>query len=237
MTPERIGTAKAWTVGVAVPAAGSGSRMGGARKPFLELDGEPLLLRSIRPFLGHPLVGAVVVALGEPDFLDPPFWLREADPRVRLVLGGATRGESVRAALDALPPSVDVVAVHDAARPLVTREIIDRCLEGVGPGRGAVAGWPAVDTLKEVDARSRIVGTPPRDRIWHAQTPQVFPREMILKAYREAARSGMADTDDAGLVERMGGEVVMVRGSASNLKITHPRDLAVAAVLLREGVV
>ena len=235
MIPPRQKVREDWILGVALPAAGWGSRMGGVRKPFMELGGVPLLLRSLRTFLGHPLVEAVIVALGEDDFLSPPSWLREADARVGLVRGGATRGESVLAALEALPRTVEVVAVHDAARPLVTRAIIDRCLERIGPGRGAVAGWPAVDTLKEVDAEGRIVGTPARDRIWHAQTPQVFPRELILRAYREAARSGLTETDDAALVERIGGEVVMVPGSSSNLKITLPGDLALAEVLLRAG--
>jgi 2-C-methyl-D-erythritol 4-phosphate cytidylyltransferase len=225
---------KAWVVGVAVPAAGVGARMGGVRKPFLDLAGEPILLRSIRPFLHHPWVRAVVVALGEEDLLRPPGWLPAADPsRIRLVRGGATRGESVLAALEALPPEVEVVAVHDAARPLVSRAIIDRCLEAVRADRGAVAGWPAVDTLKEVDGEGRIVRTPPRERIWHAQTPQVFPREMILRAYREGMGAGLADTDDAALVERAGGQVVMVPGSASNMKITRPGDLALAEMLLR----
>jgi len=236
MTARREKARDTWTVGVAVPAAGIGSRMGGVRKAFMELHGEPLLLRSLRPFLEHPGVVAVAVALAEEDFLNPPSWLQEADSTITLVRGGATRGQSVMAALEALPPSVEMVAVHDAARPLVTRAIIDRCLEAVGPERGAVAGWPAVDTLKEVDAVGRIVGTPARDRIWHAQTPQVFPRDMILRAYREAARSGMEETDDAALVERIGGEVVMVRGSSANLKITAPGDLALAEVLLRAGV-
>jgi 2-C-methyl-D-erythritol 4-phosphate cytidylyltransferase len=233
MAPPAPEAPRTWIVGVAIPAAGSGRRMGGVRKPFVELAGEPILLRSLRPFLDHPMVVAVVVALGEEDLLHPPSWLAEAHPKVHLVRGGASRGESVLAALEALPSTVEVVAVHDAARPLVTRAIIDRCLEKVGPDRGAVAGWPAVDTLKEVDAGGRIVGTPARDRIWHAQTPQIFPRDLIQRAYREAARCGMAETDDAALVERMGGQVVMVPGSPSNLKITLPGDLALAEVLLR----
>jgi 2-C-methyl-D-erythritol 4-phosphate cytidylyltransferase len=223
-------------VGVAVPAAGGGVRMGGVRKPFLDLAGEPVLLRSLRPFLQHPWVRAVVVALGEEDLRQPPEWLQSADPsRIRLVRGGGTRGESVLAALEALPPEVEVVAVHDAARPLVTQAIIHRCLEAVGPERGVVAGWPSVDTLKEVDGEGRIVGTPLRDRIWHAQTPQVFPREMLLRAYREGVRAGVMETDDAALVERAGGEVVMIPGSPWNMKITQPGDLALAEVLLRRG--
>ena len=206
--------------------------MGGVRKPFLELRGEPILLRSLRPFLSHPRVEALAVALGLEDFQDPPSWLREADPRLRLVLGGATRGESVRAALEALPPSVEVVAIHDAARPLLDREMIDRCLAQVGPGRGAVVGWPAVDTLKEVGEGGRILGTPSRDRIWHAQTPQMFPRELALEAYRRAALNGIEDTDDAAVVARIGGEVVMVEGGPFNLKITRPEDLPLAEFFL-----
>lgn len=219
-------------VGVAVPAAGVGSRMGGRRKPYLELAGEPILLRSLRPFLAHPGVVAVVVALPPDDVDDPPAWLIEADPRVRVVPGGQTRTGSVRAALEALPDDVDVAVVHDGARPLVSAEVVARCIEVAAGGRGAVAGIPAVDTLKEVDADGRIVDTLDRSRIWHAQTPQAFPREMILDAYRNAEASVDA-TDDAGLVERIGGEVVMVRASPGNLKITRPADLPMAEALLR----
>jgi 2-C-methyl-D-erythritol 4-phosphate cytidylyltransferase len=222
-------------VGVAIPAAGMGSRMGGIRKPFMELRGLPLLSWALRPFLEHPRVTAIAVALGKADFHEPPAWLTELDPRIRIVPGGATRGDSVAAALDALPGSVDVVAVHDAARPLVTREIFDRCLEAVGVGRGAVAGCPAVDTLKEVDEEGRIVATPDREKIWHAQTPQVFPRALLLEAYRRAKSEGLSNTDDAALVERIGGEVVMVRGAPGNLKVTRPEDLPLAELYLELG--
>jgi 2-C-methyl-D-erythritol 4-phosphate cytidylyltransferase len=207
--------------------------MGGARKPFLELAGEPILLWALRPFLDHPQVEAIAVALSEEEFRDPPPWLTEEDPRIRLVVGGGTRGDSVLAAIEGLPPTVDLVAVHDAARPLVTHEIIQRCFQEAACGRGAVAGWPAVDTLKEVDGDGRVVTTPPRDRIWHAQTPQVFPREMITDAYRAAAGKEWKDTDDSALVERWGGEVVMVLGSAFNLKVTRPQDLALAEFYLQ----
>ncbi len=227
---------EALSVGVVIPAAGLGARMGGVRKPFLELNGEPILAWALRAFLLHPRVTAVAVALGGEDFEAPPSWLTNLDPRIRLVLGGETRGASVRAALEALPASVGIVAVHDAARPLVTRGIIDRCLsEVVGEGRGAVAGWPAVDTLKEVDDQGKIVATPNRDRIWHAQTPQVFPRELLLAAYRRASEAGFTNTDDAALVEGIGGEVVMVPGSARNLKVTRPEDLPLAEFYLTLG--
>jgi 2-C-methyl-D-erythritol 4-phosphate cytidylyltransferase len=207
--------------------------MGGVRKPFMDLCGEPILLHSIRPFLEHPLVESIAIALGEEEYLDPPGWLGELDSRIILVRGGANRGESVRAALGALPEWVELVAVHDAARPLVTRSMIDRCIEGVGETRGAVAGWPAVDTLKHVGEGEKIRATLPRDEVWHAQTPQIFPREMIMGAYRKAAGAGISETDDSALVERLGGEVVMVRGSPFNLKVTRPEDLALVEFLLR----
>jgi 2-C-methyl-D-erythritol 4-phosphate cytidylyltransferase len=209
--------------------------MGGIRKPFLELGGNSVLRLSLSPFLEHPQVAAVTVALGTEDLEDPPDWLCELDPRIRLVAGGTTRSDSVRRALAALPENLDLVAIHDGARPLVTREIIDRCLAAVGPNRGAVAGWPAVDTLKEVNSEESILGTLDRARIWHAHTPQVFPFQLALDAYRAALEDGVTDTDDSALVERIGGEVVMVHGSPFNLKITRPEDLALAELILREG--
>lgn len=221
-------------MGVVIPAAGAGVRMGHVAKPFLELAGQPVLWRALRPFLDHPEVEQVVVAVPRAEFRSPPPWLSAlVGPRLNLVQGGETRTASVLAALEALRVEVQVVAVHDAARPMVDREIFDRCLAAVGPGRGVVAGWPAVDTLKEVGEGRRILATPPRERFWHAQTPQVFPRDLLVLAYREAVREGRTGTDDAALVEEMGGEVVMVEGSPWNLKLTRPEDLRVAELLLK----
>jgi len=217
-------------VGVAVPAAGSGQRMGGARKPFLDLAGEPLLKRAVAPFLADPRVVAVAVALGEDEALAPPAWLAEMDPRIRIVAGGATRAESVRFALAALPGDVDVVAVHDAARPLVTPELVARCIDVAAGGEGAVAGCPAVDTMKEVGPDGRVEGTPDRRRLWHAQTPQVFPADALRKAYAGDLEGA---TDDASLMERAGLPVRMVEGGTANLKVTRPEDLALAEALLR----
>ncbi len=215
-----------------MPAAGAGRRMGGVRKAFLELDGQPILLRAIRPFLETSGVECVVVALPPDQAARPPAWLTGADPRVRVVAGGATRGESVAAAVAALPPAVEVVLVHDGARPLVTRGLVERCLRAAAAGRAVVAGVPAVDTLKEVDASGQVVRTPPRGRYWHAQTPQAFPRRLLERAYRRARENGVEGTDDASLVELLGGEVEMVEGSPCNLKVTRPEDLILAKRLL-----
>ncbi len=207
--------------------------MGGRKKPFLELAGEPVLARALRPFLQHPAVTAVRVALAPADADAPPAWLTALDPRVAVVAGGATRAASVGAALAALPADVEVILVHDAARPLVTRAILDRCIAAAARGTGAVAGWPARDTLKEVDDAGRVVGTPERSRIWHAQTPQAFPAALLRRAYE--AWDGAPATDDAALVERVGGVVVMVEGSPRNLKVTRPDDLPIAELLLGRG--
>lgn len=250
MSPDREETTPGPRVGVAIPAAGLGRRMGGRKKQYLELAGTPLLLRTVRPFLADRRVVAVAVALPSSDLAEPPPWLRNLDERVRLVGGGESRQESVWSAIRGLPEDVEVVVVHDGARPLVTAEVIDRCIREAAAGRGAIAGWPAVDTIKEVDGERRVVRTPDRTRLWHAQTPQAFPREMIVAAYRaagaeggaasgaSAASSGAGEresvaTDDAALVERLGGEVVTVEGSPRNLKVTRPQDLALAETLIR----
>lgn len=221
-------------VGVVVPAAGSGRRMGGRRKQYLELAGEPVLLRAVRPFLERGDVVEVIVALPSDDAASPPRWLVEADPRIRTVAGGGSRGASVRSGLEALSPDARIVAVHDGARPLVDGDTVARCIAEARNGRGAVAAHPAVDTLKEVE-EGRIVRTPDRSRLWQAQTPQVFPREVVVDAYRAATEAELTATDDASLVERRGIEVRVVRASPRNLKVTRPSDLAVAEALLRRS--
>lgn len=218
-------------VGAVIPAAGAGRRMGGEKKTFLQLGGEPVLLRAIAPFLTRNDVVAVVVALAPSDAADPPGWLVDRDERIGVVAGGDTRGASVRSGLDALPDEVALVAIHDGARPLLTDDVLARCIEEAASGVGAVAGWPAVDTMKEVDEGRRVVSTPDRARLWHAHTPQVFPRAMIVEAYGGRGEEESA-TDDAALVERAGGTVRMIRGDRWNLKLTRSEDLAVAAALL-----
>lgn len=215
-------------VGVAVPAAGSGQRMGGTRKPFLELQGEPLLVHAIRPFLADARVVSIVVALPDEDAANPPVWLTRLDERVSVVAGGATRTESVRNALFGLPSDVDIIAVHDAARPLVTSATVGACIDVAVGGLGAVAGSKAVDTVKRTDASRIVVETPERDLIWNAHTPQVFPADLIRRAYAESD----GGTDDAVLVERVGGCVRMVDDGGMNIKVTRPEDLAIAAAIL-----
>lgn len=218
-------------VGLAVPAAGSGARMGGVRKAFLELAGRPVLEHALRPFLDEERVVAVVVAVASEDAADPPAWLVALDPRITVVAGGRTRSESVRRAIEALPADVDVIAVHDAARPLVTREVVARCVDLAAEGLGAVAGCPATDTMKVVDGSATVVDTPDRGTLWHAHTPQVFPASVLRAAYE---RVGAEGTDDAALVELRDPEVRirMVDDGGSNMKVTRPVDVPLAEALL-----
>lgn len=223
-------------VGVAIPAAGMGRRMGGLRKAWLELHGEPLLVHALRPFLADPRTQAVCVALSPDEAAPPPRWLVDLDSRIQVVAGGATRAASVAQAVAALPPDLDQVLVHDAARPLVTRAVIDRVVERVATGVGAVAGLPAIDTVKLVDADGAIERTPQRDRVWMAQTPQGFPASMLRRALDRLEGHTNVEaqiTDDASLVELLGERVEMVEGDARNFKVTRPDDLDRAAEVLR----
>lgn len=220
-------------VGVAVPAAGVGVRMGGVKKAFLEIDGRPVLEHSLRPFLDDARVVAVSVALAPEDASSPPEWLTRLDPRITVVPGGETRTGSVRAAVAALPEDVAVIAVHDAARPLVTAEVVAECLALALEGFGAVAGCRAVDTMKVVDDAGVVMATPERSTLWHAHTPQVFPAAVLRAAYAGDDREG---TDDAALVERHVPEVEvrMVDDGGSNLKVTRPVDVRLAEAVLAE---
>lgn len=219
-------------VGVVVAAGGRGRRMGGVAKPLLELAGEPILRRALAPFLAQSTVTAVVVALPEPLAAEPPSWLVRLDARITFVTGGEERGESVARALAALPSDVDVIAVHDAARPLVSAEVVQRALAAAGEGRSVVVAVPVSDTIQEVDASGTIVATPERHRLWAAQTPQVFPAAVLRDAYRRAREEHVVATDDAALVARYGGRVEVLEGERSNLKITTDADLRIARALL-----
>ena len=216
---------------VVIPAAGSGRRMGGVAKPWIELDGEPVLLRALRPFLDHPRVRWVVIALRDEDLADPPAWLSGLDERVTFVPGGDERAASVMNALEHVPSQAAVVMVHDAARPLVTRELIDRALAAVDEHTGAIVALPMADTVKRVVA-GRVVETPDRAELYRAQTPQAFPTRLLRDAYRAAALLGRLGTDDASVVERFGGHVAVVPGDPDNIKVTEPGDVAIAHTLL-----
>ncbi len=222
-------------VGVVIVAGGTGSRVGGGElKQLRWVAGKPMLLHSLQAFQARADVAMVVVVLPRQYAGDPPPWIFQSDAeRLLISVGGKHRAESVANGLEDLPQECRIVLVHDAARPLVSAEMIDRVVEGARRGVGAIAALPVVDTLKSVDAEGRITATLPREGLWRAQTPQGFPREMIIRAHREAIRDGAhaAATDDAALCERLGLEVRVVRGSERAMKVTEEADFARADAL------
>jgi 2-C-methyl-D-erythritol 4-phosphate cytidylyltransferase len=201
-------------------------------KQFRWIAGKPMLLHSVQTFMARPDVGMVVCVLPQRWAGDPPPWLFQCDvDRLLVSIAGRTRSESVSNGLDDLPDEAGIVLVHDAARPLVDAATIDRVVRGARTGEGCIAALPVVDTLKEVDADGHIVRTVSRDTLWRAQTPQGFPRRLIVDAHRRARAERITATDDAALCERLGLPVRVVRGSERALKVTEAADFARAEAL------
>jgi len=218
-------------------AAGAGVRAGPPAdepKQFRSILGVPMLLRALRPFTSHPDVALVVIAVPPRVAARPPEWLATlVGERLALVAGGASRAQSVRAGLAALPAGAGVVLVHDGARPFVSRETIDAVIAKARAGVGAIAAVPLNDTVKEVVEGSRITKTVAREHLWRAQTPQGFPRDMIERAYALLA-NGDAASDDATLCERAGLPVEVVPDTAYNFKVTTADDFRIAEALARD---
>ena len=218
-------------------AAGAGVRAGPPAdepKQFRSILGVPMLLRALRPFTSHPDVALVVIAVPPRVAARPPEWLATlVGERLALVAGGASRAQSVRAGLAALPAGAGVVLVHDGARPFVSRETIDAVIAKARAGVGAIAAVPLNDTVKEVVEGSRVTKTVAREHLWRAQTPQGFPRDMIERAYALLA-NGDAASDDATLCERAGLPVEVVPDTAYNFKVTTADDFRIAEALARD---
>ncbi len=222
-----------------IAAGGSGERFGhSSGKQLAVVAGLPVLTHTLLAFERCEDVDAVVVVT-HPDRVDEYRRVAVDVPGVSkvvaVVAGGATRIQSVRAGLAALPEGVDLVAIHDGARAAIKPETISAAfaaLAGRDDVDGVVVGYPCVDTLKEVDPGGRVIATPDRTRFWNAQTPQVFRASALSRAQWRAGIAGFEGTDDAALVEAVGGVVIMVAGPRSNLKVTVPEDLAILAALL-----
>ncbi len=220
-------------VGVVIVAAGQGTRTGDAElKQFRWIAGKPMLLHSIHAFEKRADVAQIVAVLPRAFAGDPPPWIFQSDlERLLVSVGGAERGDSVWSGIEDLEDECRIVVVHDAARPLVTDDTIDRVIAATRQGVSAVAALPVVDTLKEIDDQQRVLRTVDRDRFWRVQTPQAFPRDVIEEAYRVALSDRRYATDDAALVERIGKPVVVVRGAERGMKVTDALDFALLEAL------
>ena len=204
-------------------------------KQYLSLAGRYVIEHTLDRLLAHPRIDGLVVALGA----DDPYWAATAfsnHPRVNRVTGGAERADSVRNALQSLRAGEDAeawVLVHDAARPCLRSEDIDRLIERVADDPvGGVLGVPARDTMKEISPEGRALATLDRSSLWHAYTPQMFRLGTLYKALVDAADAGAIVTDEASAIERAGLSPRMVEGHTDNIKITHPADLPLAEFLL-----
>lgn len=219
------------TVVAVVPAAGSGERLAaGIPKAFCELDGRTLLECAVAGLLESGVVDHVVMAVPA-DRIDQA--KQSLDDRATVVAGGADRTESVGLALAALPGNPDFVLVHDAARALTPPALVVRVVDALRAGhRAVVPALPLSDTIKAVDANGAVLGTPERAGLRAVQTPQGFATELLLRAYR-AFRGAAGFTDDASLVERVGGQVQVVDGDPLAFKITTRLDLLLAEAIVR----
>lgn len=228
-------TSGVWAV---VPAAGVGRRFGGDRpKQYLEVQGKPLLVHALDALLRHPRVAGAVVALAESDGLWPGWTERQGKPVVRCI-GGGERADSVLAALRALSGKASdqtLVLVHDAARPNLALDDLDRLIQTADAHPdGAILAAPVRDTLKRSDADARIVGTEPREALWRALTPQAFRRGALTHALEAARQAGIVPTDEAMAMERMGLRPHLVEGRDDNIKVTTPSDRALVEFLLAD---
>lgn len=220
---------------VVLPAAGQSSRFAGFRrkKPFVELKGRPVWVRTVEHFIEREDVVQTILVIA-PDDLD---WFRDqfranlAFMDVQVVAGGATRSQSVRNALNSLATDAEFVAVHDAARPLLAREWVDQVFAAAVRHGAAIPGLPISSTVKRVSAESTVVETVDRSSLVMAQTPQVFARDVLENAYR-ICREWKSATDEASLVERTGHPVAVIPGWPMNIKITTPQDFRLAELFV-----
>ena len=219
--------------GAVIVAAGSASRMGGIDKVMAPLDGEPMVLRTVRQFQDCDAIREIVIVTRE-DLILPIMSLVQGMEKVKAVVaGGKSRQESVNLGLNALSGKVKLVAVHDGARPLITWQVIDRAVRAANSYGAAAPAIPVKDTIKAVQG-GIVKQTPDRKLLYAVQTPQVFDLDLLRGALKKAQQDEAEVTDDCSAVERLGMSVKIVEGDERNLKITTPFDLAVAKLLLEE---
>ena len=219
-----------------IPAAGRGTRYGGdVLKQYLPVGGKAVLAHAIRAFQFHPLISSITVVVAEEDQMFASA-VGNLSASVETVTGGDTRAQSVRnglAFIAAGHPATDWVLVHDAARPCLSAERLDHLLEvGMQSDDGAILAIPVADTLKRAGDENEIIATVDRRQLWAAQTPQMFRLDALIKAIDAAQNDGQALTDEASAMEFAGAKPKLVLGSAANIKITRPGDLALAEAWL-----
>ncbi len=220
-----------------IPAAGTGSRIGAkTKKQYLRIGPRPILFYTLVPFERSPLISEIILAVPEEDltFVAAEIVDRFGFKKIRkIVAGGKERQDSVRAAFEAVEGNPDLVMVHDGVRPFVSEEILEKAAAVAFEKGASVVGTPASATIKRV-RNGQVEKTLTRQELWEIQTPQTFRTDWFRQAVAKAAADGFSATDDAALLEHAGFPVYLVPGSASNMKITRPEDLELAACLLKK---
>lgn len=218
-----------------VVAAGKGERFGKGDKVLLPLAGQPVLAHVLDAIERAESVKTVVIVTGSPRLREIEVMIQSGRwPKARdVVIGGGRRQDSVAAGLRRLPSTTDLVLIHDGARPLVTPDLLDRCAAAAGPD-AVIAATPVTDTLKRVSPDGRILETVPREALWAAQTPQVYPRDRLVTAMHHPAFRDQTHTDEAALFEALGWPVTVIPGDPNNIKITWPGDLVRAEAILAQ---
>lgn len=223
-------------VAVIIPAAGAGKRFGGdVKKPFALLDNRPVFIRSIELFINRDDVCQTILTVSPDDYdvVREKYAANIMILGLKLVKGGTERFASVAAALAEVDDAADLVCVHDAVRPCVLESWIDKVFAEAGKSGAAILAAPLTGTIKRISGAGVVDATVPREGLYEAQTPQVFRRDLLLRAYRERP-ADFEPTDDAELVERLGHGVTIVETDRRNLKITQPGDMSLAQVLVKE---
>lgn len=219
--------------GAVIVAAGTASRMGGIDKVMAPLNGEPMIVHSVRAFQQCDAIKEIIVVT-RPDLIVPIMDLcHEFDKVQAVIVGGESRPESVAIGLNALSAKVKLAAIHDGARPLVTFEVIDRTVRAANSYGAAAPGVPMKDTVKTV-VGGIVENTPDRSLLKAIQTPQVFDADLLRAALEKANKDAVPITDDCSAVERLGMSVRIVEGDERNIKVTTPLDLKLAELILEE---
>ena len=221
------------TCGAVIVAAGSASRMGGIDKVMAPLQGEPMIVRTVRTFQECDAIHEIVIVTRE-DLIVPISNLCRDMAKVKAVVtGGSSRQESVNLGLNALSDKMKLAAVHDGARPLITWQVIDRTVRAANTYGAAAPAIPVKDTIKVVEGRV-VKNTPDRATLFAVQTPQIFDFDLLRGALKKAEEDGAQVTDDCSAVELVGFAVKIVEGDERNIKVTTPMDLKIAEMLLEE---
>ena len=220
--------------GAVIVAAGTASRMGGIDKVMAPLKAEPMLVRTVRTFQACDVIREIVIVTRQDLLLPVTSLCAGFDKVTAVIVGGKSRPESVHLGLNALSKQVQLVAVQDGARPLVSWQVIDRTVRAANTYGAAAPAVPVKDTIKVVQG-GIVTATPDRSQLQAVQTPQVFDLDLLRGALKKAQEDGAEITDDCSAVERLGMSVKIVEGDEKNLKITTPLDLKIAEMLLEES--